>query len=83
MLRIESDDSGVCLGRDQALVIEQGNGGNSYASIPSCVCLYHKVYTCMHTCICIVSPLISPLHAEWFKFQAFGGRSIYIYHSES
>ena len=29
MLRIDSLDSSVCLGRDQALVIEEGNGGNS------------------------------------------------------
>ncbi len=29
MLSIESPDVGVCLGRDQALVIEEGNGGNS------------------------------------------------------
>ncbi len=29
MLSIQSLDSGVCFGRDQALVIEEGNGGNS------------------------------------------------------
>ena len=33
MLRIFSSDSGVCLGRDQSLLIEEANGGEGSCSV--------------------------------------------------